>query len=72
MQTFQTTDLIEARRCRRAQYGGMVSTVQLNGAAVTGLVHSVVEDPEIAPVQWTIQIVPKELPEFKLRRRPAI
>lgn len=72
MQTFQTFDVIEARRCRRAQFGGRISTMQVNGASVTGLVHSVVEDPDSAPAQWTIKIVPKELPEFKLLRRPSI
>jgi hypothetical protein len=46
--------------------------MQVNGASVTGLVHSVVEDLDTAPAQWTIKIVPKELPEFKLLRRPSI
>jgi hypothetical protein len=50
----------------------MVSTVQVNGAPVTGLVHSVVEELDVAPVEWTIKIVPKEIPEFKLLRRPSI
>ena len=72
LQTFQTSDLVEARRCRRAQFAGRISTVQVSGASVTGFVHSVLEEPFIAPAQWTIKIVPKDLPKFKPLRRPSI
>ena len=72
LQTFQTSDLVEARRCRRAQFAGRISTVQVSGTSVTGLVHSVLEEPFTAPAQSTIKIVPKDLPKFKPLRRPSI
>ena len=68
LQTFSTSDLVEVRRCRRAQFAGRICTVQLCGTSVTGLVHSVAEEPTVPP-QWTIKITPKELPEFKLLKR---
>jgi hypothetical protein len=46
--------------------------MQVSGISVTGLVHSVEEDPHTAPAQWTIKIVPKDLPKFKPLRRPSI
>ncbi len=72
VQTFHTSDFVEARGCRRAQFTGRISTVQVSGTAVTGLVHSVEEDPFMSPAQWTIKIVPKDLPRFKPLRRPSI
>jgi hypothetical protein len=72
LQTFQTSDVIEARRCRRAQFGGVISTVQLNGISMTGLVHSVEEEREVDPVRWTVKIVPKVLPAYKPLRRRSI
>jgi hypothetical protein len=56
VQTFDTSDFVEARRCRRAQFTGQISTVQVSRAAMTGLVHSVEEDPFTSPAQWTIKI----------------
>jgi hypothetical protein len=69
VQTFQTTDLIEARACRRAQFSGWIKTLNVGGASITGLVHSVKEDILSNPAQWTIQIIAKEQRTFKHQPR---
>jgi hypothetical protein len=69
VQTFQTTALIEARACRRAQFSGWIKTLNVGGASVTGLVHSVKEEILSNPAQWTIQIIAKEQPTFKRQQR---
>jgi hypothetical protein len=38
MQTFETTDALDARRCRYAQYGGQAKTLTLCGATISGMV----------------------------------
>jgi hypothetical protein len=57
MQTFETTQVSEARRCRRAQFKGMVTRINLSGVSVTGLVHSVRKDAMSEPKKWIIKIV---------------
>jgi hypothetical protein len=69
VQTFQTTDLIEARACRRAQFSGWIKTLNVGGASITGLVHSVKEDSLCNPALWTIQIIAKEQLTFEHQRR---
>jgi hypothetical protein len=69
VQTFQTTDLIEARACRRAQFSGWIKTLNVGGASITGFVHSVKEDILSNPAQWTIQIIAKEQRTFKHQPR---
>jgi hypothetical protein len=69
VQTFQTTYLIEARACRRAQFAGWIKTLNVGGASITGLVHSVKEDTLSNPAQWTIQIIAKEQRTFKHQPR---
>jgi hypothetical protein len=59
MQTFETTQSIEARRCRYAQFGGRQASVTLSGVTVTGVVHSVMEDASSEPKRWIIKIVSK-------------
>lgn len=59
MQTFETTELSEARRCRYAQFGGRQASVTLCGATVTGIVHSVMEDASSKPKKWIIKIASK-------------
>jgi hypothetical protein len=59
MQTFEITDLIEARRCRCAQYRGQKATVMLNGLPVTGMVRSVMEIKSSDPTRWIVSVVPK-------------
>jgi hypothetical protein len=43
MHTIETTDPIEARRARYAQYRGQKATLTLMGLTVTGMVRSVNE-----------------------------
>jgi len=69
VQTFQTTNLIEARACRRAQFSGWIKTLNVGGASVTGLVHSVKEDGLCNPALWTIQIIAREQRTFKRLQR---
>ncbi len=59
MQRFETTQFIEARRCRYAQFGGRQARVTLGGVTVTGIVHSVMEDASSKPKKWIIKIVSK-------------
>jgi hypothetical protein len=66
VQTFQTTDLIEARACRRAQFSGWIKTFNVGGASISGLVHSVKEDILSNPA---IQIIAKEQRTFKHQPR---
>jgi hypothetical protein len=57
MQTIETTDPIEARRARFAQYRGQKATLNLMGATVTGLVRSVSEDKSGTLKRWIITVV---------------
>jgi hypothetical protein len=57
MQTIETTDPIEARRARFAQYRGQKTTLTLMGSTVTGLVRSVSEDKSSTPKRWIITVV---------------
>ena len=56
METFETTDPQDAKRCRYAQFGGMPKTVTISGSTVTGMVRSVMEDASCTPTKWTIKI----------------
>jgi hypothetical protein len=56
MQTFETTDALDARRCRYAQYGGQPKTLALCGSTITGMVRSVMEDASCSPKKWIIKI----------------
>jgi hypothetical protein len=60
MQTIEITDLVEARRSRRAQFRGEKATVMLNGLPVTGMVRSVMEVPSSNPTRWIVSVVPKQ------------
>jgi hypothetical protein len=59
MQTIETTNPIEARRARYAQYRGQRATLTLMGSAVTGMVCSVNEDRSSTLKRWTITLVAK-------------
>ena len=59
MQTFETTQSIEARRCRYAQFGGRQARLIVAGVTVTGVVHSVMEDVASTPKKWIIKIASK-------------
>jgi hypothetical protein len=56
MQTFETTDLKTAQRCRYAQFTGQKKTLSMCGSEVTGMVHSVMEDALSTPKKWVIKI----------------
>jgi hypothetical protein len=60
MQTIKTTNPIEARRARYAQYRGQKATLTLMGTTVTGMVRSVNEDRSGALKRWTVTVVAKE------------
>jgi hypothetical protein len=57
MQKIETTDPIEARRARYAQYRGQKATLMLMGSTVTGLVRSVNEDS--SGTRWTVTVIAK-------------
>jgi hypothetical protein len=59
VQTVETSDSNEAQRCRRAQYSGLPTTVNLNGPTVLGLVRSVKEDRSGSAPRWFVTIIPK-------------
>jgi hypothetical protein len=59
MQTIETTNPIEARRARYAQYRGQKATLALMGSTVTGVVCSVKEDRSGTLKRWTITVVAK-------------
>ena len=59
MQTIETTNPIEARRARYAQYRGQKATLTLMGAAVTGFVRSVSENGSGTLKRWIVTVVAK-------------
>jgi len=59
MQTFETTDLEVARRCRYDQHRGQKTAVTVKGSLVTGLVHSVMEVKSSNPTRWIITVIAK-------------
>jgi hypothetical protein len=59
MQTIETTNPIEARRARYAQYSGQKATLTLMGTTVTGLVCSVNEDRSDTLKPWAVTVVTK-------------
>jgi hypothetical protein len=57
MQAIETTDPIEARRARYAQYRGQRTTLLLMGLSITGMVRSVAEDGSSTPKRWIVTVV---------------
>jgi len=57
MQSIETTNPIEARRARLAQFQGHKATLTLMGSTVTGLVRSVREDATTTPPRWIVTVV---------------
>ena len=68
MQLFYTTDPVEARNCRRAQFAGFAKEITLSGITVSGLVHAVREDTSLVPPRWTVTIIPQEILAFRAVR----
>jgi hypothetical protein len=70
---FETVDQVEARRCKRAQFHGGISSVVLNGSTATGIVCSVSEASDAFPKRWIVTIDPKSLPlEFARKKSRSI
>jgi hypothetical protein len=59
MPTVETSDSNVAQRCRRAQYTGLPTTLNLSGSTVLGLVQSVKEDRSGSGPRWIVTIIPK-------------
>ena len=56
MQTIETTNPSEARRCRFAQYRGQKARLILNGESVTGMIRAVKEDNSSTPTRWMVTV----------------
>lgn len=56
MQTFETTDIKVARRCRMAQYKGREGMIHIEGEHINCIVRSVMDVPFISPSSWTVTI----------------
>jgi hypothetical protein len=59
MHTIETTDPIEARRARFAQYSGREATLTLKGSTVTGMVRSVNELGAGPLKRWIVTVFAK-------------
>jgi hypothetical protein len=60
MQTLETKDPTEARRCRIAQFSGASRTLKVGEASITGFVRSVREDKSGTPPTWIITVLRRE------------
>ncbi len=56
MQAIETSDPIEAKRARFAQYRGGIVQFSMMGMTLNGIVQSVVE---VAPKQWIVKVLTK-------------
>jgi hypothetical protein len=69
VQRIQTSDAVEAQRCRRAQYSGLPTTITLNGLTIRGIVQSVREENRAL---WIVTVIPKVQKIFTLpRHKPS-
>lgn len=59
MQIVEMSDSNEGRRCRRAQYSGLPTALNLSGSTVLGLFRSVKEDRSGSAPRWIVTIIPK-------------
>jgi hypothetical protein len=55
VQTVETTNPIEARRCRRAQHRGRPAELRLDGSRFFGIVRAVQERPILHPTTMDCQ-----------------
>jgi hypothetical protein len=69
MLKFETDDLTEVRRCKRAQFHGGIASVTLNGSTASGVVYSVSEASDVFPRRWIVTIDPKSLPLEFVRKK---
>ncbi len=56
MQTFETTDIKVARRCRIAQYNGRDGMIDIDGESVNCIIRSVMDVPALTPTSWEITV----------------
>ena len=56
MQTIDTAELTEARRCRITQFRGIPATLRVGGVTVRGLVRSVMELKTDPAPRWAVTI----------------
>ena len=59
MQTIETSEQVEVRRCRYAQFRGVPATLQLGGITVRGMVRSVMELKTGPTPRWAVTIILK-------------
>ena len=60
MQAIETTDPIEARRARCAQYRGGVVQFSMVGMTINGIVQSVKEIKSSTPKRWIVTVIAKQ------------
>lgn len=60
MQAIETTDAVEARRARIAQYRGGNAQFTLRGMTINGIVRSVMEVRSSTPKRWIITVIAKQ------------
>jgi hypothetical protein len=61
MQTLETTDLKEVRRCRIAQFSGRSRTLKVGNTYITGVVRSIREAELGTQPAWIITILQDKL-----------
>jgi hypothetical protein len=59
VQTFETAEPAEARRCRFAQFRGIPATLQVGGVTIRGLVRSVMEIKASPTPRWAVTVISK-------------
>ena len=59
MQTIETSERVEVRRCRYAQFRGVPATLQLGGITIRGMVRSVMELKSGPTPRWAVTIILK-------------
>jgi hypothetical protein len=60
MQSIETTDRIEARRARIAQYRGGIVRFSMMGMTINGIVQSVMEVKPSKPKRWIVTVIAKQ------------
>ena len=73
MQTIETSESLEAQRCRRAQYSGLATVLTLNGSKYRGKVIAVKEVQSAQATCWIVRIAPQPSPykpAYRLMEEP--
>jgi hypothetical protein len=61
MQTLETTDPNEVRRCRIAQFSGRSTKLKVADTSITGIVRSIREGNSGAQRTWIITVIEREI-----------